>query len=345
MAARNRRSPNCLTANPSRRYHSSRMPALSIFSLIFSFTVGTVTYALAIALYRHQKTALVRHFILFLTFLLLMILCAAILYLFQSFSPDSGAVFLALKLISRILAVCLGISLFFFINLLFNIFQSRAAFVVILSIGVAFTLLVAITGFISFRAGSARGIDFEEFSYVDLLMRIFMLYPIVTMAILSKRIENPAIYRMIRAFLILCACFIPLLLLDEWGITITLGRAGVTALQIQLLSFPLFYIIFNSVLIYYGFKYYIREAAAALPAAITDGFIRQYGISERENEIIKLLLEGCGNREIGERLFISIATVRNHLHNVFEKTGAKNRVDLLRRAGAHTSPIDSHPAS
>ncbi len=55
-------------------------------------------------------------------------------------------------------------------------------------------------------------------------------------------------------------------------------------------------------------------------------------LSVREREVIALVGEGCSNKEIADKLYISSATVRNHLHNVFEKTGVSNRVELLRLA-------------
>ncbi|MCP3956885.1 MAG: response regulator transcription factor [bacterium] len=53
-----------------------------------------------------------------------------------------------------------------------------------------------------------------------------------------------------------------------------------------------------------------------------------YGITAREREIVDLISAGHTNREIADRLFISPATVKDHNHNVFRKTGVRNRVEL-----------------
>src|SRR5271169_3643762 len=42
-------------------------------------------------------------------------------------------------------------------------------------------------------------------------------------------------------------------------------------------------------------------------------------LSEREKEIVQLVAQGYRNKEIGEKLFISEQTVKNHLHNIFDK--------------------------
>jgi DNA-binding NarL/FixJ family response regulator len=43
-----------------------------------------------------------------------------------------------------------------------------------------------------------------------------------------------------------------------------------------------------------------------------------------------LLLAGFGGRDIGKRLFISPKTVENHVYNIYQKLGVKNRVQLFR---------------
>ncbi|MDP3177735.1 MAG: helix-turn-helix transcriptional regulator [Spirochaetaceae bacterium] len=57
------------------------------------------------------------------------------------------------------------------------------------------------------------------------------------------------------------------------------------------------------------------------------------GLSEREREVLRLILAGADNARIGETLYISTFTVKNHVHNVFKKTGASSRLELLRIAG------------
>ena len=49
-------------------------------------------------------------------------------------------------------------------------------------------------------------------------------------------------------------------------------------------------------------------------------------LSERELDVLQLLVEGLSNREIGERLFITGHTVKLHLHNILEKLHLENRV-------------------
>jgi LuxR family maltose regulon positive regulatory protein len=55
-------------------------------------------------------------------------------------------------------------------------------------------------------------------------------------------------------------------------------------------------------------------------------------LSERELEILQLLAEGYTNREIGERLYISLSTVKGHISNINGKLFARNRTEAVARA-------------
>jgi DNA-binding NarL/FixJ family response regulator len=49
-------------------------------------------------------------------------------------------------------------------------------------------------------------------------------------------------------------------------------------------------------------------------------------LTDREREILQLVAEGKTNREIGEALFVTENTVKNHLRNILEKLHLRNRV-------------------
>jgi two-component system, NarL family, nitrate/nitrite response regulator NarL len=58
-------------------------------------------------------------------------------------------------------------------------------------------------------------------------------------------------------------------------------------------------------------------------------------VSDREKEIVQLVAQGFRNKEIGVRLFISEQTVKNHLHNIFDKLGVSDRLELALYAIHH----------
>jgi two-component system, NarL family, response regulator NreC len=58
-------------------------------------------------------------------------------------------------------------------------------------------------------------------------------------------------------------------------------------------------------------------------------------LTPRETEVLKLIVQGYTNRQIGEELSISIRTAESHRSNLSEKLGLQSRVDLVRYAREH----------
>ena len=60
--------------------------------------------------------------------------------------------------------------------------------------------------------------------------------------------------------------------------------------------------------------------------------ISEYGISERELDVLQLMAEGLSNKEIGERLFVSESTVKTHASRLFVKLDVKRRTQAVAKA-------------
>jgi NarL family two-component system response regulator LiaR len=59
------------------------------------------------------------------------------------------------------------------------------------------------------------------------------------------------------------------------------------------------------------------------------------GLSLREQDVLRLLATGRSNQQIADELVISLNTVRRHVSNIFDKTGAANRVEAATYARDH----------
>jgi DNA-binding NarL/FixJ family response regulator len=56
---------------------------------------------------------------------------------------------------------------------------------------------------------------------------------------------------------------------------------------------------------------------------------RQFQLTRREQEVLRLLEGGLTNKEIARALGIELSTVKNHVHNLLAKSGARGRADMV----------------
>src|SRR6185436_5064598 len=79
--------------------------------------------------------------------------------------------------------------------------------------------------------------------------------------------------------------------------------------------------------------YFLRYPVPAPLAmdALPEAFLTKYNITDREREIILKVVQGKSNADIANELFISLATVKTHLHNIYRKIDIDSRFDLLAR--------------
>jgi DNA-binding CsgD family transcriptional regulator len=97
-----------------------------------------------------------------------------------------------------------------------------------------------------------------------------------------------------------------------------------------------------AVLVFFGsnlapllyWRTYLRKHAVILPfrnvpSQDLSRFLADFKISKREEEVIRELCAGKSNKEIGQALFISLQTVKDHIYRVYQKTNVRNRVQLI----------------
>lgn len=60
-----------------------------------------------------------------------------------------------------------------------------------------------------------------------------------------------------------------------------------------------------------------------------EDFCKIFEVSPRESDIVREICNGLSNKEISEKLFISLQTVKDHTHHIYIKTNVKSRVQLI----------------
>jgi len=63
----------------------------------------------------------------------------------------------------------------------------------------------------------------------------------------------------------------------------------------------------------------------------TEGYLIE-PLTERELEVLHLISEGMSNKEIADRLIITVNTVKTYIKNIYEKLGVNRRVQVVTRA-------------
>ena len=57
--------------------------------------------------------------------------------------------------------------------------------------------------------------------------------------------------------------------------------------------------------------------------------VKDFALSEREADVLRLLADGFSNNDISEQIHVSISTVKKHVYNIFNKAGVNSRTQLL----------------
>lgn len=84
-----------------------------------------------------------------------------------------------------------------------------------------------------------------------------------------------------------------------------------------------------------GFSILAPEVAQALISANLQTSAREFDLTQREMQVLALLVEGRSNSEIADELTVSMATIKYHLSNIFSKLEAKSRGEAVAVALKH----------
>lgn len=138
----------------------------------------------------------------------------------------------------------------------------------------------------------------------------------------SRRVEDKHVIRWLQAFFWFWTIFNLLVFANRFA-----GYGYLVSLNTQLLVFGFITLVMNSLHVVYANRFF-SEYQAQVTKKDIHHLMLEYGISKREQDIVKLICEGKTNKEIAAALFITANTVRDHSSNIYRKTGVKNRTQL-----------------
>lgn len=79
----------------------------------------------------------------------------------------------------------------------------------------------------------------------------------------------------------------------------------------------------------------VHAGKTCIPAEVAGRLAERFAgsaLTERETDVLRLIVRGLGNKEIGMKLFISEATVKTHINNLLSKLGVTDRTQAATTA-------------
>lgn len=115
-------------------------------------------------------------------------------------------------------------------------------------------------------------------------------------------------------------------------------------LPVQALTAAFFCLVWGFLGFLFGrvFQEIVERLSHPLPSpllVLTEAIAQLFGLTPREAEVAQAVLDGLTYKQTAERLFISPATVKSHVLSVYQKTGAGNKMELLRMVEARGDRI------
>lgn len=92
-----------------------------------------------------------------------------------------------------------------------------------------------------------------------------------------------------------------------------------------------FIITVSILVIHIFYRFYFAAPVAKTEKSLNPEFIKNFSLTQREQEIILALLGGKSNKELASSFFVSEKTIETHLGNIYRKIGVKNRLELFSR--------------
>ena len=243
--------------------------------------------------------------------------------LFETYQAYSKLVIFFIKcgLVYTLIAFC---------NFVFDIPRKKIINFIVFLLLLCSAILRLVSFFNIFPDEAEEGITSLPISrlVVDGLLILGLLYLFILRLFRLQAVAPEEFKKIIRLITLVIALFAPALILEilfytQWGFA---------------LFTPAMYCVVSLVFAFKLTGYFIGnyQLSEGNVNRITDqnnpafaSFVKKYGISKREEEIVICLLKGDTNNKIAADLFISASTVKAHIYNIFKKTAVKTRHQLF----------------
>ncbi|WP_295160439.1 helix-turn-helix transcriptional regulator [uncultured Brachyspira sp.] len=298
---------------------------------LLSFIIGFSSILFSIMYYIIERVAWLKYYIIFLFTFALLLLIRAIKLLSLLTLPYfmSNNIFNTLYFFS--FSVSMSLMLYFIPAFLYRFLNMKWTFkenIIYISLSITHFILSILGILIIFDLYIISGIIF----YISIIAIFFIGF------INYKNIKDKTIKFIVKILGFITMIIYPILIYQL--IIYRKEAADIVSMDITLV---LFYIWWNLVMLGYLFWYFInifnnkmlnsdvlniKQLSDEKEEYTKDENIN---LTKREREILSYLLKGKTNKEVSLILDISLNTVNNHVSNIYEKSGVKNRVELVNK--------------
>ncbi|WP_304353681.1 helix-turn-helix transcriptional regulator [Brachyspira innocens] len=307
-----------------------------LLAYLFGFIIGFSDILFSIIYYVIERVAWLKYYIVFLfTFAFLLFIRAIKLLSFLTVpSFMSGNIFNTLYFFS--FSVAMSLMLYFIPAFLYRFLNLKWTF----KENIIY-IIVSVTHFVLSILGILTRFDIYIISSIIFYVSIIVIFII---GILNyKKIEDKTIKFIVKILGIITIIIYPVLIYQL--IVYRREAADIGSMDITLV---LFYIWWNLVMLGYLSWYFISIVKSknifnstklndnnvideTNKASNIEDVENSVNLTKREREILSYLLDGKTNKEVSLILDISLNTVNNHVANIYEKSGVKNRVELVNK--------------
>ena len=308
-----------------------------LLAYLFGFIIGFSAILFSIIYYIIERVAWLKYYIVFLfTFAFLLFIRAIKLLSFLTVpSFMSGNIFNTLYFFS--FSVAMSLMLYFIPAFLYRFLNVKWTF----KENIIY-IIVSVTHFVLSILGILTRFDIYIISSIIFYVSIIVIFVIGVLN--YKRIEDKTIKFIVKILGIITIIIYPVLIYQL--IVYRREAADIGSMDITLV---LFYIWWNLVMLGYLSWYFISivKSKNIFNSSNTksdnntidesnkntniENVEDSVNLTRREREILSYLLDGKTNKEVSLILDISLNTVNNHVANIYEKSGVKNRVELVNK--------------
>lgn len=306
---------------------------ITFLLLILSLAVGLAAVTVSLQIYRHYRLGFLRaHLAIIISFNLMIFFNIVALYIFNL--PAGSLADGVLKAVGSayefLLPLLQLLATYFFLHIIRGLLGMAVAARIRNIAWAVFGGYAALQAIALATSMTFGGTPLSRF--VALIVWFFSLAAIYAMLIATfpriAGIADPARKKALRTYWSLLLGLMTVIIL-----LVLLSHFELLALKRYNLITVFFIIVMNAIPVLY-IRWFVEKFHGAAKtgreiASDLTKLFEKYGISPREQEIIRLICGGKTNREIADMLFISLQTVKDHAYRIFRKTGVKNRVQLV----------------